>query len=99
MYSNYIEHVPIMISKITACVSISLFALFVGIPRVIAISVVGLKLCVTTVGIKKYKSIIKEKGKKHGKNSINIKRSIKSRRNYKQLRKAMHTLVIINLFF
>ena len=99
MYSNYIEHVPIMISKITACVSISLFALLVGIPRVIAISVVGLKLCVTTVGIKKYKSIIKEKGKKHGKNSINIKRSIKSRRNYKQLRKAMHTLVIINLFF
>ena len=77
MYSNYIEHVPIMISKITACVSISLFALFVGIPRVIAISVVGLKLCVTTVGIKKYKSIIKKRGKSMVKTVLTSKDQLK----------------------
>ena len=40
------------------------FASLVGIPIGIPSSVVGLKLCVITAVIKKYKSIIKKKGKK-----------------------------------
>ena len=64
---NYIEHSLIAISTITGCVSISAFASLVGIPIGIASSTIGLKICVITAGIKKYKSIIKEKKKKHDK--------------------------------
>ena len=45
----------------------STFASLVGIPIGIARSAVGLKICVITAGIKKYKSIIKKKKKKHDK--------------------------------
>ena len=64
---NYIEHSLIAISTITGCVSISAFASLVGIPIGIASSTIGLKICVLTAGIKKYKSIIKEKKKMHDK--------------------------------
>ena len=64
---NYIEHLLIIISTITGCVSISAFASLVGIPIGIASSTIGLKICVITAGIKKYKSIIKKKKKKHDK--------------------------------
>ena len=37
------------------------FASLVGIPIGITSSVIGLKICVITAGIKKYKSIIKKK--------------------------------------
>ena len=57
----------IAISTITGCVSISAFASLVGIPVGIASSTIGLKICVITAGIKKYKSIIKKKRKKHDK--------------------------------
>ena len=50
---NYIVHSLIVISRITGCVSIS------------ASSAIGLKICVIIAGIKKYKSIIKKKKKKH----------------------------------
>ena len=53
------------ISTITGYISISAFASLVGIPIVIASSTIGLKFCVITGGIKKYKSIIKKKRKKH----------------------------------
>ena len=53
---NYIEHLLILISTVTGCVSISAFA-----------SLIRLKLCEITAGIKKYKSIIKKKKKKHDK--------------------------------
>ena len=62
---NYIEHLLILISIVTGCVSISAFASLVGIPIAITSSAVGLKICVITAGIKKYKSIIKKK--KHDK--------------------------------
>ena len=53
---NYIEHFLILGSTITGCVSISAFASLVGIPIGIASSTIGLKICVTTTGIKKYDS-------------------------------------------
>ena len=45
----------------------SAFASLVRIPIGIASFTIGLKICVITAGIKKYKSIIKKKKKKHDK--------------------------------
>ena len=62
-----IEHFLMLAPTITGCLSMSAFASFLGIPIGIASSAIGLKVCAITVGIKKYKSIIKEKKKKHDK--------------------------------
>ena len=64
---NYVGHSLIAISTITGCVSISTFASPVDIPIGITRSSTGLKICVLTARIKKYKSLIKKKKKKHGK--------------------------------
>ena len=64
---NYIDHFLIVISTITGSVSISAFASLVGIPIGITSSAIGLEICAITAGIKKYKSIIKKKKKKHDK--------------------------------
>ena len=64
---NYTDHSLIVISTITGCISISAFASLVGIPIRIASSTIGLNICVITAGIKKYKSIIKKKRKRHDK--------------------------------
>ena len=64
---NYIEHFLILASTITGCVSISTFSSLVGIPIGITGSAMGLKTCAITAGVKKYKSIIKKKKKKHDK--------------------------------
>ena len=64
---NNIEYLLILVSTVTGSVSISAYVSLVGIPVGIASSVVGLKICVKTTGIKKYKSIIKKKKKKHDK--------------------------------
>ena len=75
---NDIEHVLNVASTITGCISISAFASLLGISIWIKSSVIGLKICAITVGIKKYKSMIKKKKKKHdkivllGKSNINI---------------------------
>ena len=66
-FVNYIEHFLILASTITGCVSISAFASLIGIPIGITSSAIGLKICAITAGIKKYKSIIKKKKKKHDK--------------------------------
>ena len=50
---NYIELV--LASPITGCIPISAFASLVGIPIGITSSVIGLKICAVTAGIKKYK--------------------------------------------
>ena len=63
---NYIEHF-ILGSTIIGCVSISAFASVFDIPIGITSSAIGLKICAITAGIKKYKSIIMEKKKKHDK--------------------------------
>ena len=64
---NYIEHFLILGSTITGCISISAFASLVGIPIGIMSSAIGLKICEITAAIKKYKSIIQKKKKKHDK--------------------------------
>ena len=64
---NCIDHSLLEISTITGCVSISAFASLVRICIGITSSTIGLKICVITVGIKKYQSIIKKKKKKHDK--------------------------------
>ena len=64
---NYIEHLLILVSAVTGCVSISAFASSVGIPIGITISSIWLKICAITSEIKKYKSIINKKKKKHNK--------------------------------
>ena len=63
----YIEHFLILGSTITGCISISAFASLVGIPIGIMSSAIGLKICEITAAIKKYKSIILKKKKKHDK--------------------------------
>ena len=62
---NYIEHFLILASLVTECISISAFASLIGIPIGITSSAIGLKICAITVGIKRYKSIIKKTKKKH----------------------------------
>ena len=64
---NYIQHLLILVSTVTRCISISAFASLVGIPIGIMSSVTGSKICVITAGIKKYISIIKKKKKSHEK--------------------------------
>ena len=64
---NYIEQLLILISTVAGCVSISTFTSLVGIPIGITSSAIRLKICVIISGIKKYKSIIKKRKKKHDK--------------------------------
>ena len=58
---SYIEHSLIIISSVTGYVSISAFANVVGISIGIAIPAIGVKICVITAGIKRYKWINKKK--------------------------------------
>ena len=58
---NYVEHFLILASAVTRCISISVFASFLGIPIGITSSTVGLKICVITSKTKMYKSIINKK--------------------------------------
>ena len=64
---NYIDLLLIVISAITGCVSISTFASYICISIGITSSSIGLKISAITVGIKKCKSIITKKKKKHDK--------------------------------
>ena len=59
----HVEHLLILASKITCCVSISAFTSLVAIPVGITSSAIGLTICAITAGIKKFKSIIKKKKK------------------------------------
>ena len=49
---NNIEHVFILASTITGCISVSTFASFHGIPIGITCSAIGLKISALAVGIK-----------------------------------------------
>ena len=64
---NYINHLVILASTITGCVPVSTFVSLVGIPTGITSSTVGLKICAIVAAIRKYKSIIQKKRKKHDK--------------------------------
>ena len=61
------KHLLNLTSTVTGCASISSFASLVGIHVVIASSAIGLKICAIFAGIKKHRSIIKKKKRKHGK--------------------------------
>ena len=75
---NYIETLLILASAITECIFISAFASFVGIPIEITSSPIGLKICAIAAGIKKYKSIIKKRKKKHDKIALLSKYNLNS---------------------
>ena len=75
---NYIDHLLILISTVTGCVSISAFASLVVISIGIMSSTVGLKVCVITAGIKKYKSVNKKKKKNHDKILLLAKSTLNS---------------------
>ena len=58
-YLNYVEHLLIIASTVTGCVSISAFASLVCVPVGITSSAIGINIFAFIAGIKKYKSIIK----------------------------------------
>ena len=64
---NYIEHFLILTSIGTESISISALGSLPVIPIGITSSEIGLKISAITAGIKKYRSIIKKKKKKHDK--------------------------------
>ena len=70
---NYIEHFLVLASKITGCISISAFASLLGISIGITSSAIELRMCAITARIKKYKSIINKKKKKHDKRVLSAK--------------------------
>ena len=72
------EHLLILTSAVTGCVSISAFSSLVGLPIGTASSAVALKICAITAGIKKYKSLIKKKRKKHDKIVLLVKTKLKT---------------------
>ena len=62
-YLHYVEHLFILASTSTNCVSVSAFTSLVCVPIGTASSAVGIKICAMITGIKIYKSIIKKKKK------------------------------------
>ena len=64
---NYIKYFLILASTITGCISISAFSSLLCILIGITSSTLGLKICARAAGVKKYRSIIKKKKKKHDK--------------------------------
>ena len=64
---NYTEHLLIVVSAVTGCVSIFALVSLAGIPVGIVSFAITIKMSEITARIKKYKSIIKEKKKKHDK--------------------------------
>ena len=75
---NYIKHFLILISTVRRCFSISSFAYLVGIIIVLTNYAVGLKICVITASIKKYKSLIKKKKKKHNRTILLVEFKLNS---------------------
>ena len=72
-YLNYIEHLLILASTVNGCVSVSVFASLVCGPIGITSSAVEINIFAVTAGIKRSKSIIKEKKKKHDKLALLVK--------------------------
>ena len=66
-YLNYVGNLFIPASAVTGCVSISAFTSLVCVPVGITSSAVVINICAIIAGIKKYKSVIKKKKKKHDK--------------------------------
>ena len=64
---NFTEHFLVRASAVTRCVSISAFASLLGISIGVTSCSEALKIYAITSGITNYKSMIKEKKKKHDK--------------------------------
>ena len=62
---NCYEHLLILASKSTGCISISAFASLLGIFIEITSSPIGLKICAISAGIKKHKSTVNKKKTKY----------------------------------
>ena len=75
-YLKYVEHLLILASTLTGCISISAFASLVCVPVGITSSAVGLQICAFTAGIKKCQSIIKKKKREHDKGVLLVKTKI-----------------------
>ena len=60
-YLNYVEHLIILASNVSTCLSVSAFASLVCVPVGITVSAVGLKFFSIAIALKKYKWIIKNK--------------------------------------
>ena len=73
MVLNYFEHLLILVSMVTGCVLFSAFFSCAGIPKGIPRFKLGLKICVITATLKKYKSMVKKKSKKTWWNSTTSK--------------------------
>ena len=58
----------ILVSTVTGCFSVYVFAPLVCVPVGITSSTIGLNICVTIAGIKKYKSIVKKREEEAWKN-------------------------------
>ena len=54
-YLNYVEHMLILASTITGCVSVSAFASLAHVPAGITSCSIGKKICAITARVKKYK--------------------------------------------
>ena len=63
---NYFEHLPVFVSIVSGCVSISAYTSLVGVPVHTASSAVQLKICAITAGIKSISQLLKKR-KKHNK--------------------------------
>ena len=63
-FSTTLTHYT-LVSAVTRCITISTFSSLLGIPIGNTSSEIELKTCAITLGIKKYKSVIKKKKKKH----------------------------------
>ena len=75
---NCNEHLIILASIVTGCISISTFGSLLGIPIGLTSSAIGLKICALTARIKKHKSIIKKRKKKHDKTVLLAKSKLYS---------------------
>ena len=59
------QYCSVLAPTVTGCISISVFASLLDIPTGITSSMIALKICAITARIKKHRSIIKKKKKKH----------------------------------
>ena len=66
---NYIEQFLVLVSTITGCILVSVFASLIGTPIETISSAIGFKICAIAAAIKKYRSITK---KKKGKNDKTV---------------------------
>ena len=66
-YLNYVKNLFIRFSTVATCISVSTFSSLVWVPVGITRFTVNINIYEITAGIKKYKSIIKRKEKKHHK--------------------------------